>query len=59
MASEDFGFMLQERPGCYVWIGNGDGESQRLHNACYDFNDDIIETGARYWERLAERCLAG
>jgi hippurate hydrolase len=58
MASEDFGFMLQQRPGCYIWIGNGDGDSPRLHNARYDFNDDIIDTGARYWERLAECCLA-
>lgn len=58
MASEDFGFMLQQRPGCYIWIGNGAGDSPRLHNARYDFNDDIIETGARYWETLAESCLA-
>jgi hippurate hydrolase len=58
MASEDFGFMLRERPGCYLWIGNGDGDSPRLHNTRYDFNDDIIETGARYWQQIAERCLA-
>ena len=57
MASEDFGFMLQQRPGCYIWIGNGDGDSPRLHNARYDFNDDIIDTGARYWEQLAVHCL--
>ncbi|MEM1112926.1 MAG: M20 aminoacylase family protein [Pseudomonadota bacterium] len=55
MASEDFGFMLRERPGSYIWIGNGPGTGGcALHNPLYDFNDDIIGLGANYWERLVE-----
>ncbi len=59
MGSEDFAFMLRERPGCYLWIGNGarDGGCM-LHNPRYDFNDDILPAGASYWVRLAERVLA-
>lgn len=56
MGSEDFAFMLQEKPGSYVWIGNGG--SANLHNAAYDFNDDILPLGASYWARLVERVLA-
>lgn len=53
LASEDFGMMLQEKPGCYVWLGNGPGESGcMLHNPHYDFNDDVIVTGASYWINL-------
>ncbi|MEP7085648.1 MAG: M20/M25/M40 family metallo-hydrolase, partial [Betaproteobacteria bacterium] len=59
MASEDFAFMLQAKPGCYIWIGNGEGEGGcMLHNPGYDFNDDILPLGASYWVKLAERCLA-
>jgi hippurate hydrolase len=58
MGAEDFAFMLQKRPGCYAWIGNGpmDGGRQ-LHNPRYDFNDDILAVGASYWARLAETRL--
>jgi hippurate hydrolase len=56
MGSEDFAFMLQEKPGSYVWIGNGGAAN--LHNAGYDFNDEILPLGASYWARLVERVLA-
>ncbi len=59
MGSEDFAFMLQERPGCYLFIGNGDGEGTcMVHNSGYDFNDEILTLGVRYWVELAERQLA-
>lgn len=54
-ASEDFAFMLQEKPGSYLFVGNGD--SAPLHSAHYDFNDAIIAPAARYWVRLAETFL--
>ena len=57
MASEDFAFMLKERPGCYIWLGNGgDGElgGCAVHNPHYDFNDNILALGASYWARLVE-----
>ena len=58
MASEDFAFMLQSRPGCYVWLGNGPAENGRnLHNPGYDFDDAILPVGAAYWVRLAETIL--
>jgi len=58
MGSEDFAFMLEEKPGCYIWIGNGDGEgSCMVHNPGYDFNDDILSLGASYWVKLTEHCL--
>jgi amidohydrolase len=59
MGAEDFAFMLQARPGCYVFIGNGRGaEGGGLHNPRYDFNDSILALGASYWARLVERWLA-
>jgi len=59
MGAEDFSFMLQQRPGCYVWLGNGLGEGGcMLHNPHYDFNDDILPIGASYWARLVEHLLA-
>jgi hippurate hydrolase len=59
MGAEDFAYFLQERPGAYVWIGNGPGEGGcTLHNPHYDFNDEIITIGTAYWVRLAERWLA-
>ncbi|MCF8164910.1 MAG: amidohydrolase [Sulfuritalea sp.] len=67
MGSEDFAFMLQEKPGCYVFIGNGDGNHRtaghglgpcNLHNPSYDFNDELLPIGASYWSRLAEQFLA-
>ncbi len=58
MGAEDFAYMLKERPGCYVWIGNGLGEGGcMLHNPHYDFNDAILPLGASYWARLAEHLL--
>jgi hippurate hydrolase len=58
LASEDFAFMLQARPGCYVWLGNGPAEGGRaLHSPRYDFNDAILAVGAAYWVRLAETML--
>ncbi|MDD2723789.1 MAG: M20 family metallopeptidase [Methylovulum sp.] len=55
MGSEDFAFMLQEKPGCYLWIGNGpSANSCLLHNPHYDFNDAILPVGAAYWVRLVE-----
>jgi hippurate hydrolase len=58
MGSEDFAFMLQKRPGCYVWAGNGSSDNGRvLHNPNYDFNDNLLSIGASYWARLVERLL--
>ncbi|WP_432219439.1 M20 aminoacylase family protein [Pseudomonas kribbensis] len=57
--SEDFAVMLQRCPGCYLLIGNGDGEGGcMVHNPGYDFNDDCLATGASYWVRLVEAFLA-
>jgi hippurate hydrolase len=59
MGSEDFAFMLREKPGCYVWIGNGaDAGGCTLHNPRYDFNDEILPLGASYWATLVESVLA-
>lgn len=55
MGGEDFSYMLEARPGAYIFIGNGD--SAGLHNAAYDFNDDAIPSGVSYWANLAERLL--
>jgi len=50
--------MLERRPGCYIFIGSGDGEGTcMVHNAGYDFNDEVIETGVSYWCSLAESLL--
>lgn len=57
MASEDFAFMLNVRPGAYAWIGNG--RDTALHSPNFDFNDDLIATGALYWIALAQGFLAG
>lgn len=58
MGAEDFAYMLQERPGCYIWIGNGMGDGGcLLHSAHYDFNDEILVTGVSYWVRLVESVL--
>lgn len=64
LASEDFAYMLEQRPGAYVFIANGDGSHRAsgygagpctLHNPSYDFNDGLIPIGATYWVTLAER----
>jgi hippurate hydrolase len=59
MGSEDFAFMLQAKPGCYVWLGAGRGaDTPNVHNPHYDFNDDALAVGASYWVTLAEQQLA-
>jgi len=67
MGSEDFAFMLEKVPGCYVFIGNGEGDHRiaghglgpcHLHNPCYDFNDHLLPIGASYWAHLARAYLA-
>ncbi|SEP86589.1 hippurate hydrolase [Devosia sp. YR412] len=55
MGGEDFSFMLEERPGAYIFLGNGD--SSELHTDSYDFNDEVIPVGVTYWVRLAEKAL--
>jgi hippurate hydrolase len=56
MASEDFAFMLAEKPGAFLFIGNGRG-SVPVHNPRYDFNDEILPVGATLWSRLVETRL--
>jgi hippurate hydrolase len=71
MGAEDFAYMLQHKPGCYFFIGNGDGAHRgayeggghdvgpcMLHNPHYDFNDDLIPLGATAWVRLVEEWFA-
>ncbi len=67
MGAEDFAFFLQEKPGCYVFIGNGEGNHREsghglgpcnLHNASYDFNDELLPIGIHYWVKLAETALS-
>ena len=58
---EDFAFMLQAKPGCYVFMGNGQGAGIpgcMLHNPGYDFNDEALPVGSSYWVKLVEHCLA-
>ena len=66
MGAEDFAFMLQAKPGCYAFIGNGDGDHRagghglgpcQLHNGSYDFNDQLLPIGASYWVKLVETGL--
>lgn len=66
MGAEDFAYFLQALSGSYIFIGNGDGEHRSsghgtgpclLHNASYDFNDEILPLGASYWVRLVEASL--
>jgi hippurate hydrolase len=57
MGAEDFAFMLQARPGAFIFVGNGD--SAGLHHPAYNFNDAAIPVGTSYWVRLAETALAG
>ena len=55
MGAEDFSYMLEKKPGCYIWAGNG--ASEGLHHPQYDFNDQLLAVGASYWSRLVERRL--
>ena len=60
MGAEDFSYMLEARPGCYVWLGIGPGKGEAgcmLHSSSYDFNDDVLPTGASYWVKLVENEL--
>ena len=66
MGAEDFAYMLMKKPGCYVFLGNGDGAHRAmghgegpcmLHNPSYDFNDALIPLGATYWAQLARAWL--
>jgi hippurate hydrolase len=56
MGGEDFSFMLEARPGAFIFMGNGD--TANLHSSEYDFNDEAISYGMSYWVRLAENALA-
>jgi amidohydrolase len=55
MGGEDFSFMLNQRPGAYIFLGNGD--TTELHTDTYDFNDEAIPVGVSYWVRLVEKAL--
>jgi amidohydrolase len=60
MGAEDFAYMLEKKPGCYVFMGNGQGAGIpgcMLHNPGYDFNDEAMPVGVSYWVRLVEHCL--
>ena len=57
MGAEDFSFMLNARPGAFIWIGNG--ASAGLHHPSYNFNDEVIPVGTSYWVRLVETALHG
>jgi len=57
MGAEDFSYMLNARPGAFIWIGNGD--SAGLHHPSYNFNDEAIPFGTSYWVRLVETALTG
>jgi len=56
MTSEDFSYMLQKKPGAYIWLGAGEN-SEKLHSVYYDFNDELLPIGATYWSNLAETIL--
>ena len=56
MGSEDFSYMLEEKPGAYIWLGAG-VNSEKLHSPFYDFNDELLPVGAQYWSDLAENIL--
>lgn len=69
MGAEDFAYMLLEKPGAYIFLGNGDASGLHrsqghglgpctLHNPSYDFNDDLIPIGATFWQLLTKRLLA-
>ena len=59
MGAEDFAYMLEKKPGAYIWLGAGEGKSGcMLHNSKYDFNDEIIPLGISYWYNLVENQLS-
>lgn len=55
--SEDFAFMLQQRPGAYLWLGQGKEGSMPLHHPCYDFNDDVLGLGVAWFVALVAQVL--
>jgi amidohydrolase len=55
MGAEDFSFMLEERPGAFIFVGNGPGAG--LHHPAYNFNDEVIPIGTSYWVKLVETAL--
>jgi amidohydrolase len=55
MGAEDFSFMLEARPGAFIFVGNGD--TAGLHHPAYDFNDEVIPIGTSYWVKLVETAL--
>jgi hippurate hydrolase len=57
MGAEDFSFMLEARPGAFIFVGNGNGAG--LHHPAYDFNDEIIPIGTSYWVKLVETAMPG
>jgi hippurate hydrolase len=57
MGGEDFSYMLEARPGAFIFVGNGD--SAGLHHPRYNFNDDVIAYGTSYWVRLVETAMLG
>ncbi|WP_047464355.1 M20 aminoacylase family protein [Rhizobium rhizogenes] len=56
MGAEDFSYMLESRPGAFIFIGNGD--TAGLHHPAYDFNDEVLPYGISYWVTMAEKALA-
>ena len=57
MGGEDFSYMLQARPGAFIFLGNG--PTSQLHSDTYDFNDEIIPAGVSYWVKLVEGASRG
>jgi hippurate hydrolase len=62
LGGEDFGRMLQDVPGCYIWMGQGEADpaspnNQGLHTPRYDFNDEIIPLAIEYWAQIVENAL--
>src|SRR5689334_12049539 len=57
MGAEDFSFMLEERPGAFIFVGNG--PSAGLHHPAYNFNDEVIPIGTSYWVKLVETAMRG
>jgi hippurate hydrolase len=55
MGAEDFSYMLNARPGAFIFVGNGD--TAKLHHPKYDFNDELIPVGCSYWARLVETAM--
>ena len=60
MVTEDFSYMLQKLPGCYIWLGTGNskGITPCLHSSNFDFNDNVLKIGAAYWIKLVEKELS-